>query len=369
MHMARRVWKPFGAVALAAALLAGCGSGTAPSDAAKDQGAQNAGQAVRLTGAGSSFVYPYFSKAFAEYKKSHPNVEVNYQSVGSGAGIQQFTQKTVDFGASDVPLNKDEYAKAKEAGGDVVQIPVALGGVAIAYNLPDVNQQLKLTPDVLVKIFMGKIKKWNDPAIQSLNPDVKLPAMDIVTVHRSDASGTNYIVTDYLSVVSPEWKSSVGVGKSVNWPGGVGAKGNEGVAGQIKQTPGAIGYVELAYALETKMSYAALQNKAGKFVSPTLESVTTAASQFPNVSAERFSIVNADGEGSYPIAGYTWVLLWKDQPDATKGKALLEVMKYVVTDGQKLATSIQYAPLPQNIQELAVGLLKEIRSGGKPLLQ
>ncbi|MBX6395296.1 MAG: phosphate ABC transporter substrate-binding protein PstS [Alicyclobacillaceae bacterium] len=370
MQMARRVWKPLGTLFLTAALLAGCGSGATPSDLAKGQGAGESNQGkIQLTGAGSTFDYPYFSKAFHEYSNHHPNVQVNYQSVGSGAGIQQFTQKTVDFGATDVPLNKDEYAKAKAAGGDVIQIPVALGGVAIAYNLPDVTQPLKLTPDVLTKIFLGKIKKWNDPAIQSLNPDAKLPATDITPVYRSDGSGTTYIMTDYLSNISPEWKSSVGTGKSVKWPVGVGAKGNEGVAGQIKQTPGAIGYVELAYVLETKMSYAALQNKAGKFVTPTLESVTAAASQFPNVSAENFSIVNAPGDGSYPIAGYSWVLLWKDQKDPNKGKALVDVMKYVVTDGQKLATSIQYAPLPQNVQDLAVQMLKQVQSGGQPLLQ
>ncbi|MDI3258040.1 MAG: phosphate ABC transporter substrate-binding protein PstS [Kyrpidia sp.] len=369
MQIAKRVWKPFGALALTATLLAGCGSSATPSDTTNQTGGGASQQKVQLTGAGSSFDYPYFSKAFAEYKNSHPNVEVNYQSVGSGAGIEQFTKQLVDFGATDVPLNKDEYAKAKAAGGDVVEIPVALGGVALAYNLPDVTQPLKMTPDVVAKIFLGKIKTWNDPAIQSLNPDVKLPNTPITTVHRSDGSGTNYIVTDYLSTVSPEWNSSVGKGKSVQWPGGIGAKGNEGVAGQIKQTVGAFGYVELAYALETKMNYAALQNKAGKYVTPTLESVTAAASQFPNVSAENFSIVNAPGDGSYPIAGYSWVLLWKDQKDANKAKVLLDVMKYVVTDGQKLATSIQYAPLPQNVQEMAVGLLKQVQANGQPVMQ
>lgn len=348
-------------------LLAGCGANSKESKS--ESSGTGTSQAVsRLTGAGSTFVYPFFSKAFHKYEQEH-KLQVNYQSIGSGGGIQQFTQQTVDFGATDVPMNRNELAAAAKTGGEVVQIPVTLGATAIAYNIPGVSEQLKFTPEIIAKIYFGQIKKWNSPEIAAVNPGVKLPDLPIVVVHRSDGSGTTYIFTDYLSNISDAWKQKVGTGKSVNWPVGVGAKGNEGVAGQIRQTPGAIGYVELAYALETNMAYGYLKNKDGKFVLPSLESVTAAAAQVPNVNAENFSIVNAPGADSYPISGYVWVTLWKDQKDAARGKKLVDLMKWVVTDGQKIASSLHYAPLPQNIHQLAITELGKITSQGKPLLQ
>ncbi len=270
-----------------------------------------AAAATQLTGAGSSFDYPFFSKAFYIYNQKRPDVTVNYQSIGSGGGIQQFTAKNVDFGASDVPMNAEELGRAKQA---VLQIPVTLGGAAIAYNLPGVSATLRLSRQALADIYLGKIGKWNDPEIAKLNAGVKLPDTPIVVVHRSDGSGTSYIFTDFLSHVSPEWKSKVGTGKSVSWPApsSVGAKGNEGVAGQVRSTPGAIGYVELAYVIENKMPAVTLQNKAGKWVACSPETVAAAAATKPNVSPTNFSIVDSAGANSYPVSGYSWVMIYKE---------------------------------------------------------
>ena len=317
----------------------------------------------QLVGAGSSFDYPFFSRAFYQYSEVHTAVSVDYQSIGSGAGIQQFTAKTVDFGATDVPMNAKELAAANSSNGDVVQVPVALGGEAIAYNVPGAPANLHLNSDVLVGIFLGTITNWNDKAIAQLNPNANLPNLPIITVHRADGSGTTYIFTDYLSHVSAAWKSQIGTGKSVNWPAAasLGAKGNEGVAGQVRNNPGAIGYVELAYALENDMAFAAIRNKDGAYVSPTLDSVRAAAAQKATVSPTDFSIVDQNGSGSYPICGYSWVMLWKNQSDASKGKALVDLFNWLVTSGQSYAAKVHYVPLPANVQNLARKALAAIR--------
>jgi phosphate transport system substrate-binding protein len=320
-----------------------------------------ASAATQLTGAGSSFDYPFFSKAFYIYSQQNPNVTVNYQSIGSGGGIQQFTAKNVDFGATDVPMNASELARA---GQPVLQIPVTLGGAAVAYNLPDVTATIRLTRQVLVAIYLGKVLKWNDPQIAKLNPGVKLPDMSIVVVHRSDGSGTSYIFTDFLSHVSPEWKSKVGVGKSVSWPApsSVGAKGNEGVAGQIRSTPGAIGYVELAYVIENHMPAVLLENKAGKWVACSPETVAAAAATKPEVSATDFSIVDAPGANSYPISGYSWIVVYKKPSDATRAKVLYSVLSWLVgAQGQSNAKSVDYVPLPENVQAKAAATLKQMQ--------
>ncbi len=320
--------------------------------------------ATQITGAGSSFDFPFFSRAFYEYGRAHNDVQVNYQSIGSGGGIQQFTAKTVDFGASDVPLNPTEMKAAQASNGDVVQVPVTLGGVVIAYNVPGAPAHLKLDQQTLANIFLGKITNWNDPAIGKLNPGANLPNLSIVVAHRADGSGTTYIFTDYLSKISPEWKTKVGNAKTVSWPAAsaVGAKGNEGVAGLISQTPGAIGYVELAYALENNISYASLRNSAGQFVIPTLETVGKAAEQKPGVNPNDFSIVDMAGSDSYPIAGYSWVMLWKNQPDPAKGKQLVDLFRWIVSDGQNYAVHVRYVGLPKNVQAEATKALASVKT-------
>ena len=320
-----------------------------------------AAAATQLTGAGSSFDYPFFSKAFYIYTQKNPSVTVNYQSIGSGGGIAQFTAKNVDFGATDVPMNAEELAKA---GQPVLQIPVTLGGAAIAYNLPGVSATVKLTRQIVADIYLGKIAKWNDAAIAKLNKGVNLPDMPIVVVHRSDGSGTSYIFTDFLSHVSPEWKSKVGTGKSVSWPApsSVGAKGNEGVAGQIRSTPGAIGYVELAYVLENHMSAATLQNRAGKWVACSEATVAAAAATKPSVSATNFSIVDAAGANSYPVSGYSWVVVYKKPSDSGRAKELYNVLSWLVgPQGQSNAKSVDYVPLPVNVQNAAAATLRQMQ--------
>ena len=322
-----------------------------------------AAAATQLTGAGSSFDYPFFSKAFYIYNQKNPDVTINYQSIGSGGGIQQFTAKNVDFGATDVPMNAEELARAGGTAG-VLQVPVALGGAAVAYNLPGVTATLKLTRQAVANIYLGKILKWNDPQISRLNPGVKLPDMSIVVVHRSDGSGTSYIFTDFLSHVSPEWKSKVGTGKSVSWPApsAVGAKGNEGVAGQIRSTPGGIGYVELAYVIENHMSAALLQNRAGKWVACSESTVAAAAASKPQVDAKNFSIVDAPGANSYPISGYSWLVIYKKPADAGRGKMLYNVLAWLVgPQGQSYARSVDYVPLPVNVQNAASATLRQMQ--------
>jgi phosphate transport system substrate-binding protein len=320
-----------------------------------------AAAATQLTGAGSSFDYPFFSKAFYIYNQKNPDVTVNYQSIGSGGGIQQFTARNVDFGATDVPMNADELARAH---APVLQIPVTLGGAAIAYNVPGVTAPIRLTRQALADIYLGKILKWNDPQIAKLNHGVNLPDMPIVVVHRSDGSGTSYIFTDFLSHVSAEWKSKVGTGKSVSWPApsSVGAKGNEGVAGQVRSTPGAIGYVELAYVVENQMPAAILQNKAGKWVACSTETVAAAAASKPEVSATNFSIVDAAGADSYPISGYSWVVVYKSPTDRGRAKLLYAVLSWLVgPQGQDNAKSVDYVPLPRTVQATAAATLRQMQ--------
>lgn len=321
--------------------------------------ASTATAATQITGAGSTFDYPFFSKAFYIYSEAHPDVTVNYQSIGSGGGIQQFTAKTVDFGASDVPMDANELARAKAT---VLQIPITLGGEGIAYNLPGVGKGLHMTRELVADIYLGRITKWNDPAIAALNPGVKLPAMPITVVHRSDGSGTTYIFTDFLSHVSPTWKQKVGAGKSVSWPApsSVGGKGNEGVAGLVRQTPGAIGYVELAYLLQNDMPYALLKNKAGKYLYPDIATVAAAAATKPDVTSTNFSIVDSACPDCYPISGYSWVLLYKTPDNAQRGTLVKQIMDWMVTKGQPIAKTIDYVPLPANVQKQAETILDQM---------
>ncbi|MGA2036700.1 MAG: phosphate ABC transporter substrate-binding protein PstS [Acidimicrobiales bacterium] len=311
-----------------------------------------------LTGAGSTFDQPFFTKAFYVYNQQNSGVTVNYDSIGSGGGIQQFQAETVNFGASDVPMSPVDIAAAK--GGQVLQVPVALGGVSISYNVPGVKSGLKLTAKVLTDIFLGNVKTWNDSEIKSLNPGVDLPSNPITTVYRSDGSGTTYIFTNYLSTVSPAWSSGPGTGKSVSWPVGVGEKGNEGVAGFIKTTPYTIGYVELAYALQNSFTYAEVENAAGKFVSPSLASVAADASQKPDITAVDFSIVNEPGAASYPISGYSWALVYELQKNQALGTTLVDALDWLTHAGQAQAQALDYVPLPANIQQLARSTLLQM---------
>jgi len=312
---------------------------------------------MMINGAGATFPYPIYSKWFDEYAKVDPSVRFNYQSIGSGGGQKQILAQTVDFGASDGPMSDDNLAKAP---GKLLHIPTVAGADVVAYNLSG-NPALKFDADTIAGIFLGQIKKWNDPKITALNLGVSLPDQEIVVVHRSDGSGTTYIWTDYLSKISPEWKTKVGTNTSVNWPTGIGGKGNEGVAGQIKQTPGALGYVELIYAVQNKMPYAEIKNAAGEFVKPTLESVTAALATADIPDDFRFSMTNAPGKDAYPIAGATWLLVYQQQKDAAKGKKLVEFLKWSVTDGEKMAKDLQYAPLPESVQQRVLKRIGEIK--------
>jgi phosphate transport system substrate-binding protein len=312
---------------------------------------------MTINGAGATFPYPVYSKWFDEYAKVDSSVRFNYQSIGSGGGQKQILAQTVDFGASDGPMSDDNLAKAP---GKILHIPTVAGADVVAYNLPG-NPALKLDAETIAGIFLGNIKKWNDPRLSALNPGVTLPDQEIVVVHRSDGSGTTYIWTDYLSKISPEWKQKVGTNTSVNWPTGLGGKGNEGVAGQIKQTPGALGYVELIYAIQNKMPYADVKNSAGEFVKPTLESITAAMSTAQVPDDFRFSMTNAPGKDSYPIAGATWLLVYEQQKDATKGKKLVEFLKWAMKEGEPMAKDLQYAPLPTSLQERVLKRISEIK--------
>ncbi len=307
-------------------------------------------QSADLTGAGATFPAPIYQKWFYDYAQK-TGVRINYQSIGSGGGIRQISEQTVDFGASDGPMSDAELGNAK--GGGILHIPTVLGAVAITYNAPGVASGLKLTGDVVADIFLGKLTRWNDPRIAQLNPGVKLPAQDILVVHRADASGTSYIFTDYLSAISPAWKSGPGKGKDVQWPVGLGGKGNEGVAGQVKQTPGAMGYVELAYAKQNQLPYAVLRNQAGRFVAPSIEGATAAAAgvarSLPTTTDFRISIVNAPGVTAYPISSFTWMLIYQNQRDAAKSAKLLDFLRWSLHDGQKEVASLDYAALPPNV--------------------
>jgi phosphate transport system substrate-binding protein len=317
----------------------------------------NASAQMMINGAGATFPYPIYSKWFDEYTKVDPSVRFNYQSIGSGGGQKQILAQTVDFGASDGPMSDDNLSKAP---GKLLHIPTVAGAVVIVSNLPG-NPSLKLDGDTIAGIYLGQIKKWNDPKLTASNPGVKLPDQDIVVVHRSDGSGTTFIFTDYLSKISPEWKQKVGNNTSVNWPAGIGGKGNEGVSGQVKQTPGAIGYVELIYAIQNKMSYAELKNSAGEFVKPTIESVTAALATAEIPDDFRFSMTNAPGKDAYPISGATWLLVYQQQKDSAKGKKLIEFLKWAATKGEAMAKALDYAPLPDNVQQRVLKRIDEIK--------
>ncbi|MDO8567747.1 MAG: phosphate ABC transporter substrate-binding protein PstS [Dehalococcoidales bacterium] len=324
-------------------------------------------KAVRLNGAGATFPYPLYSRWFDEYAKLY-NVEVNFQSIGSGGGIKQITEGTVDFGASDGIMTPEEQAAAEKAGGPILHIPMTMGAVAIVYNLPGVNA-LKLSPDVLADIYLGKITKANDQRLAALNSGVSLPPTDFVTVHRSDGSGTTYIFTNYLSKISKEWSDRVGNAKSVAWPEGVGGQGNEGVAGQVRQMPGAIGYVELAYANQNKMATVLLQNAAGKFMAPTLEATSAAATGVALPDDMKVMITNSPNQDAYPIAGFTWLLVYRQQKDQVKGKALVDMLWWAIHDGQKDGPPLDYAGLPTDAVHKAENEIRSITYNGQPLLQ
>jgi phosphate transport system substrate-binding protein len=321
-------------------------------------------QSVDLNGAGATFPYPIYSKWFSDYA-AHTGVKINYQSIGSGGGIRQLSEQTVDFGASDAPMSDADLSNAK--GGAVLHFPTVLGAVVITYNIPGVARPLNLSGDVVADIFLGKITKWNDARIAGQNRGVAIPSQDILVIHRSDGSGTSYIFTDYLSAVSRAWAAAPGKGKEVSWPVGLGGKGNEGVAGQVKQLPGSIGYVELAYARQNKLAYAAIKNADGRYVMPTIESVTAAADgavkRLGKGTDYRVSIVNAAGKDSYPISSFTWILAYQNQPDPVKGKKLVNFLEWAYRDGQKSAPSLDYAPLPKSLIANLESRLKTIKVG------
>ena len=318
--------------------------------------------ALLINGAGATFPYPIYSKWFDEYHKAN-GTQINYQSVGSGAGIKQVTEGTVDFGASDGPMNDDQIkAYRAKNGTGILHFPTVLGAVVPTYNIAGVSGALNFTPEALSGIFLGRITKWNDPAIVAANKGLNLPANDIVVIHRSDGSGTTYIWTDYLSKVNPDWKDRVGKGTSVNWPVGLGGKGNEGVAGVVRQMAGAIGYVELIYAVQNKIPYGSVRNAAGDFVKASLESVTAAAASVKTMPADfRVSITNAPGKDAYPISSFTWLLIPAQSKDAARGKIITDFLNWMVDDGQKMTAALTYAPLPNNVAEKVKAEIKQVR--------
>lgn len=317
---------------------------------------------TKLNAAGATFPYPIYSKWFNEYHQQHPDIEINYQSIGSGGGIAQVTAGTVDFGASDGPMKDEQIAAFKQQRGtSVLHFPTVLGAVVPAYNIPGFKGELKFTPEVLAGIYLGKITSWNDPAIAKANPGTSLPNASIVVVHRSDGSGTTYIWTDYLSKVSPDWNTQVGKGTSVKWPVGMGAKGNEGVAGMIRQMDGAFGYVELIYALQNKITFGSVKNAAGNFVKASLDSTTAAASSVKTMPADfRVSITNAPGKDAYPIASFTWLLVPADWKDKSKQKIIVDFLNWMLDQGQTMSAQLDYAPLPDSVKEKERAALKAI---------
>ena len=326
----------------------------------------NAGGEVRLQGAGATFPNPLYQKWLSEYGKLNANVKIDYQSIGSGGGIKQIQARTVDFGASDAPMSD---AELKASPAELIHIPTVLGAIVLTYNLQGVSKPLRFPPEVIADIFLGKITKWNDPRIKADNADASLPSAEITVVHRAEASGTSFVFSDYLSKVSADWKQKVGADKSPNWPVGQGGKGNEGVTGQIKQQPNTIGYVELAYAVQNKLPVALVKNASGVFVEPSVDSVTAAAAASAATTPDdlRVSITNANGAGVYPISSYTYILAYKAQSDATKGKTLVDFLWWGIHDGEQFAKDLQYAPLPDEIVKRAEAKINSITAGGKPL--
>jgi phosphate transport system substrate-binding protein len=321
---------------------------------------------VSLTGAGATFPNPLYQKWLSEYSKLHPNVKIDYQSIGSGGGIKQIKEQTVDFGASDAPMKDEEL---KSAPGEILHIPTVLGAVVITYNLQGISKPLQFSPEVIADIYLGKIKKWNDPKISADNPGVTLPTADITVVHRSEGSGTSAVFTDYLSKVSAEWKEKVGAGASPSWPVGIGGKGNEGVTGQVKQTPNTIGYVELAYAVQNNLPAAHIKNVSGNFIEASIDSVIAAAADSATSTPEdlRVSITNAPGAKSYPISSYTYLLVYKNQKDAGKGKALVDFVWWGIHDGESFAKELRYAPLPADIVKRAEAKINSVTANGTAL--
>jgi phosphate transport system substrate-binding protein len=331
---------------------------SAPAGAKKDD-------TISLNGAGATFPYPLYSKWIFEYNKQNPNVKINYQSIGSGGGIHQIVAGTVDFGATDAPMKDIE---SKEAPGKLFHIPATIGAVVVAYNLPEVTAQIRLSPEVLAAIYAGKVRRWNDPKIKADNLNAKLPAKDISVVYRTDGSGTTAVFTDYLSKVSADWREKVGSGKSVNWPTGLGAKGNEGVTGQVKTTPYAIGFIERAYASQNKLPMVEIKNKAGKFVAPTIEAMSAAASAVEMPDELFVSLVDAEGDAAYPITGYSYLLLYENAKDEAKGEALAKYVWWGLHDGQQFAKDLDYAPLPATVLTKVEARLRELRYGDRKLL-
>jgi len=311
-----------------------------------------------LNGAGATFPYPVYSKWFSEYNKLHPDVQVNYQSIGSGGGIRQVLNGTVDFGASDFPMSDEQLAQSKTK---ILLIPTVLGAVVPAYNVPGVGGEIKFTPEALAGIYLGKIQNWNDPAITKANPGVNFPNQPIIVIYRSDGSGTTFIFTDYLSKISKDWANTVGKGTSVKWQIGMGGKGNEGVAGQIRQLQGSIGYVELIYAVQNKITYGSVRNAAGDFVKATLEGVTEAAASVKTMPADfRVSITNAPGKTAYPISSFTWLLIPVQAKDPKKGQIIADFLNWMVSDGQKMTNQLSYAPLPESVVVKVKAAIKQI---------
>ncbi|MCY7361952.1 MAG: phosphate ABC transporter substrate-binding protein PstS [Ignavibacteria bacterium] len=318
----------------------------------------------QISGAGATFPYPIYSKWFNEYGKINKDAKINYQSIGSGGGIKQITEGTIDFGATDSPMSDDEITKANTKNSNsIIHIPTVIGSVVLTYNIPGINKNINLSPDAIAGIYMGTIKKWNDPEIQIVYPDTKLPEKEIIVAHRTDGSGTTFVFTDYLGKVSPDWKSKVGVAKDVKFPVGQGGKGNEGVTGLVKQLEYSIGYVELIYALQNKLQYANVKNSEGEFIAPNLESLTKAAEQsVGEIPADlRQSITNAKGKGSYPISSYTYILIYENQKDASKGKTMKEFLTWALSDGEKMAKDLGYAPLPDVVIGKANEKIKNIK--------
>jgi len=313
---------------------------------------------TKLNGAGATFPYPIYSKWFNQYHQEHPEIEINYQSIGSGGGIRQVTAGTVDFGASDGPMSDQQLADAKKK---IIHLPTVLGAVVPAYNIPGFKGELKFTPEVIAGIYLGKITTWNDPAIAKANPGVSLPGQSIIVVHRSDGSGTTYIFTDYLSKVSNEWRDSVGKNTSVKWPTGLGAKGNEGVAGMVRQMDGAFGYVELIYAVQNNITFGSVKNAAGVFVKASLDSTTAAAASMKAMPADfRVSITNAPGKDAYPIASFTWLLVPADWKDKTKEKVIVDFLSWMLEQGQTMTADLNYAPLPDSVKQKEREAIKAI---------
>lgn len=359
--------KKFIPVLLLLVILSGCGK---QENKMLDNENKTGTTGEQINGAGATFPFPIYSKWFTEYGRVNPDAKINYQSIGSGGGIKQLTEGTVDFGATDSPMKDEELTAAKEKNNsNVIHIPTVIGSVVLAYNIPGVDQNLNLTPEAVSGIFLGKITKWNDPAIAEANPGVTLPDKDIIVAHRTDGSGTTFVFTDYLSKVSEDWKNGPGKGKDVKFPVGQGGKGNEGVTGLIKQLDYSIGYVEYVYAVQNDLKFAHIKNKNGEFVAPTLETTTKAADGFVNDMPDdmRLSITNSAGEGAYPIASYTYIIIYEDQKNEFKGKTMKAFLTWALTDGTQYAKDLGYAPLPESVREKAMTKINSLKYDGKVL--